>query len=76
MIADRGNCSFVTKVRNMEDAGVAVAIIIDNTEESVDSIIMSDDGTGAGIRIPGLLINKHDGEILLNFLKTATDREL
>ena len=30
MIADRGNCSFVTKVRHMEDAGVAVAIIIDN----------------------------------------------
>ena len=60
----------------MEDAGVAVAIIIDNTEEGVDSIIMSDDGTGAGIRIPGLLISKHDGDILLNFLKTATDREL
>jgi hypothetical protein len=36
MIADRGNCSFVTKVRHMEDAGVAVAIIIDNQEESVD----------------------------------------
>jgi len=76
MIADRGNCSFVTKVRHMEDAGVAVAIIIDNTEESVDSIIMSDDGTGAGIRIPGLLINKKDGDKLLHFLKTASDREL
>jgi len=76
MIADRGNCSFVAKVRHMEDAGVAVAIIIDNTEESVDSIIMSDDGNGAGIRIPGLLISKSDGDKLLNFLKTASDREL
>ena len=57
MIADRGNCTFVTKVRNMEEAGVAVAIIVDNKEEGVNSIIMSDDGTGAGIRIPGLLIS-------------------
>lgn len=76
MIADRGNCSFVTKVRNMEDAGVAVAIIVDNQEEGIDSIIMSDDGTGAGIRIPGLLISKDDGEKLLHFLKTASDEEL
>jgi hypothetical protein len=37
---------------------------------------MSDDGTGAGIRIPGLLINKEDGQKLLNFLNSATDREL
>jgi len=76
MIADRGNCSFVTKVRNMEDAGVAVAIIIDNTDETVDSIIMSDDGTGAGIRIPGLLISKVDGDKLMKFLKSATSKEL
>ena len=60
----------------MEDAGVAVAIIIDNREEDVDSIIMSDDGTGAGIRIPGLLICKEDGQKLLNFLNTATEKEL
>jgi len=30
MLADRGGCSFVTKVRNMEDAGAAVGIVIDN----------------------------------------------
>ena len=35
MIADRGDCSFVQKVRNMEDAGVAVAIVVDNTEEDI-----------------------------------------
>lgn len=61
MIADRGDCTFVTKVRNMEEAGVAVGIIVDNTNESIDSIIMSDDHTGAGIRIPSMLISKKDG---------------
>lgn len=76
MIADRGNCTFVEKVRHMEAAGVAVAIIVDNEVESVNSIIMSDDGSGAGIRIPSLLISKKDGEKLLNFLKTANASEL
>jgi hypothetical protein len=76
-IATRGNCSFVTKVRNMEEVGVAVGIVIDEYEgENINSIIMSDDGTGAGIRIPSMLISKTDGEKLLSFLKTATDAEL
>jgi hypothetical protein len=61
MIADRGQCSFVQKVRNMEEAGVAVGIVIDETDEDIDSIVMSDDGTGAGIRIPSMLISKIDG---------------
>lgn len=57
-IAERGGgCSFVKKVRNMENIGVAVAILIDNTDENVDNIIMSDDGTGGGIRIPSMLIS-------------------
>lgn len=33
---------------------------------------MSDDGTGAGIRIPSMIISKKDGQILKNFLKTAS----
>ena len=57
----RGECSFVQKVRNMENAGVAVAIVVDNKNEFVDEILMSDDGTGGGIRIPSMLIGKKDG---------------
>ena len=58
MIADRGDCSFVQKVRNMEDAGVAVAIVVDNSDEDINQIVMSDDGSGSGIRIPAMLISK------------------
>ena len=57
MVAERGDCRFTTKVRNMEDAGVAVAIIVDNVNEGVNQIVMTDDGNGAGIRIPSLLIS-------------------
>ena len=61
MIARRGECSFVQKVRNMENIGVAVSIIIDNRPEMIDEILMSDDGTGGGIRIPSMLIGSKDG---------------
>ena len=69
MIADRGDCSFVDKVRNMEDAGAAVGIVVDFNNEDVEGVVMSDDGTGAGIRIPSMLIGKADGEKLIDFLK-------
>jgi hypothetical protein len=68
MIAKRGECSFVQKVRNMENVGVAVGIIIDNRPEMIDEILMSDDGTGGGIRIPSMLIGTKDGDKLTNWL--------
>ena len=60
----------------MENAGVAVAIVVDSTDEDINSIVMSDDGSGAGIRIPSMLISKADGAKLVDFLQTASDEEL
>jgi hypothetical protein len=71
-IADRGHCSFVEKVRNMELLGAALGIVVDNTDESIENIVMSDDGTGNGIRIPSMIISKKDGMKLLDFLQTAS----
>jgi len=56
----------------MEEAGVAMGIVVDNSDEDISDIVMSDDGTGAGIRIPSLLISKKDGQKLIDFLKTAS----
>lgn len=76
-IADRGGCSFVEKVRNMEIQGAALGIVIDNNkEESPDTLVMSDDGTGAGIRIPSMLISKSDGMKLLDYFATASQEDL
>jgi len=71
-VAKRGQCSFVQKVRNMENIGVAVGIVIDDKAESINNVLMSDDGTGGGIRIPSMLISKPDGQIILNWLASAT----
>jgi hypothetical protein len=67
-LVDRGECTFVTKVRNIEKAGGSLAVIIDDQNEDIKHVIMSDDGTGTGIRIPAMIIGKKDGQILKDFL--------
>ena len=75
-LVDRGGCSFVTKVRNIQNNGGSLAVIIDDKiDEDVTKVIMSDDGTGAGITIPSMLISRKDGELLKQFL-TSSDPEL
>ena len=66
VLVRRGNCSFVSKVRNIEHGGGKLAIIVDETDgEYPNQIIMVDDGTGNGIQIPSVLIGKTDGETLI-----------
>jgi len=62
----------VKKVRNMENIGVSVAVLINDSDEDIDNIILSDDGTGGGIRIPSLIISKTEGKRLIDFLKRAS----
>ena len=48
--ADYGtSCTFVQRTRNVAHSGGALAVIIDNKDELAKSVIMSDDGTGAGL---------------------------
>ncbi len=55
-------------MRNIEKLGGKIALIIDNKEkENIDGIIMSDDGTGRDLTIPGLLISYKDGQKLKEF---------
>lgn len=74
MLVHRGNCTFVTKVRNVENAGGHVAMIIDNKDEDISRVVMADDGRGQELTIPGVLISKEDGEILTNFYIQNPDR--
>lgn len=59
ILLNRGNCTFVTKVRNVEKAGANVALIGDTTEEDSEVYVMSDDGSGHSINIPSFFIRKH-----------------
>lgn len=66
----------MTKARNIARAGGKLAIVIDTENESIDNILMSDDGTGAGIRIPSILIGHGDGDLLTNFIERANPSEI
>lgn len=69
VLVERGNCSFVDKVRNVESSGGSLAVIIDDHNEDISNVILSDDGTGMGIRIPSMIIGKYDGGILMDYIK-------
>ena len=56
ILLDRGDCTFVTKVRNVEKVGANVALIGDSKREDSNIFIMSDDGSGHSINIPSFFI--------------------
>lgn len=76
VLVERGNCTFVTKVRNAERAGASLVVVIDSRKENITHVVMGDDGTGTGIRIPSMLIGADSGkklkEFALNSGKAAT----
>lgn len=62
-----GNCSFFEKVRNIENAGGHLAIIISETEDSVNGIFLSEEGLGSDITIPAILVSRKDGQKLADY---------
>ncbi len=71
-MVDRGDCTFVTKVRNIEHLGVKLAIIADDKVEYTEQLIMADDGTGASISIPSFMIRKGDADKIKSALQAST----
>jgi hypothetical protein len=69
IMVDRGNCSFVTKARNVQYSDGHLALIINNEPGPVTDILMNDDGSSNDIIIPAILISQEDGNKLKAFLK-------
>ena len=86
VMVDRGDCTFVKKVRNAQKLGAAGVIIADNTclcnagseckteDGSCETKepIMADDGSGADITIPSFLMYKQDADPIKEVLKRNT----
>lgn len=78
LMVDRGDCTFVKKVRNAQRAGAAAVLIADDMclcshtecEESSGGTnicedtepIMADDGSGSDVSIPSFLLFKEDAD--------------
>eukprot|EP00456_Euglypha_rotunda_P062039 TRINITY_DN5202_c0_g1_i22.p1 TRINITY_DN5202_c0_g1~~TRINITY_DN5202_c0_g1_i22.p1 ORF type:complete len:366 (+),score=29.69 TRINITY_DN5202_c0_g1_i22:86-1183(+) len=71
LMVDRGDCTFVTKVRNAQNAGAQAVVVVDNVAETVLPY-MADDGTGADITIPSVLIFQSDGSTIKAFTSNST----
>jgi hypothetical protein len=69
VMVDRGNCTFVTKARNVQNLGGHMAIIINNNDDPVNKIVMADDGSASDIQIQAVLISKKDGDKIKDFIR-------
>jgi hypothetical protein len=69
VLVDRGSCYFVDKVRHVQNAGGAAAIVIDNKDEPGIPFMADYQNRGLQIAIPSILIHKLDGQKIKNALK-------
>jgi extracellular elastinolytic metalloproteinase len=68
-VFDRGSCTFVTKVKNAQNAGAIGVIIVDNQITGSPS---SMSGTDASITILSCLVTNATGAILKNAIQSGT----
>jgi photosystem II stability/assembly factor-like uncharacterized protein len=66
VLIERGTCSFVIKVRNAQKYGAKAVIIYNNLTDGATAM----GGGDELISIPAIMINKDEGEKLLNELKS------
>jgi hypothetical protein len=57
LLAERGDCPFVTKARNAQNAGYKALIIVDSRDEKYGNIVLHDNGAGDKIKIPVMMIS-------------------
>lgn len=72
-VVHRGGCSFVTKVQIAQDKGAEAVIIVDQeptrTIKDIRRIIVADDGYGATVKIPSILVPNAEGTKLIDAAK-------
>ena len=73
LIAKRGGCSFVHKARNAQISGYSMVIVVNNMENDIKKIIMTDDGSGNDIFIPISMISKDDGDKIIEYIQKNRD---
>lgn len=69
LLAKRGICTFDKKARFAENAGAKALLVVDNVDELVEYVVMSDSGFGGNIQIPSFLLSKRDGEEVVRYVE-------
>lgn len=68
-----GSCNTIQKIKNIENSGGHLAIIISDKDDNIGGIFMSDEGTGYDISIPAVLISNTDGKKLVAYYLNHAD---
>lgn len=64
----RGDCTFVNKVQNAQDAGAVAAVVVNNF--AGEPIVMG--GTSTTINIPSIMVSNAIGQLLMNAIASET----
>lgn len=73
VLVREGHCTFATKIRNIEEAGGHVGIVVSDANDN--DLDMFDDGRGRDIAIPSIRISRDDGEKLISYYKSNMNKE-
>ena len=69
ILVERGHCPNPDKVRNIQNFGAAIALIVDSKVEDMDDVVMMDfGGVGHSLITPGFMIDHNSGEEIKRFL--------
>ena len=68
-LLDRGVCNFVDKVLAAQNAGAVAAIVINNIASA--PFAMGDNGNGASVTIPSVMISQADGNLIRTTLTSG-----
>lgn len=68
LLVDRGSCPFMVKVRNAQNIGARAVVIVNNRDEDVEAVTMTDSGVGSSLFIPTFLISQIDGDLIKGYL--------
>jgi hypothetical protein len=69
LMVDRGTCHFSLKVKHAQNIGARAVIIVNDRDEDIDSVIITDNGAGGNLYIPTFLISQADGELIKSFIR-------
>ena len=73
VLVERGGCSIVTKVRNIQKAFGYTVLVINDSNDRLEAEFQDDDGTSGYIYIPAVMITKKDGQIIKDFIMENKD---
>ena len=70
LLAYIGTCPISQKIRNAQNAGASMLLLININAQNISEVILEEDAQGSDIKIPVGLISQYDGKVFHNYIET------